>query len=72
MSLATSLDAIQFKKRGFKMRVELSMTWRAVSVTRPWLEERVEREFVMVRHVELPNWPFCRDDLTVWERRGPA
>ena len=31
-------------------------------------QERVECEFEMVRWVKLPNFPFARDDLTVWER----
>lgn len=31
-------------------------------------QKRVEREFRLVKCVRLPNWPFCRDDLTVWER----
>ena len=31
-------------------------------------QQRVEREFRLVTRVRLPNWPFCRDDLTVWER----
>ena len=31
-------------------------------------QQRVEREFKLVKHVRLPNWPFCRDDLTVWVR----
>ena len=40
--------------------------------TSPAFQQRVEREFVMVRHVVLPNLPFFRDDLKVWERREPA
>jgi len=32
-------------------------------------QRRVEREFERVATVRLPNWPFARDDLTVWRRR---
>ena len=27
------------------------------------------KEFERVATVRLPNWPFARDDLTVWRRR---
>ena len=32
-------------------------------------QRRVEKEFERVATVRLPNWPFARDDLTVWRRR---
>jgi hypothetical protein len=32
-------------------------------------QRKVQKEFERVNTVQLPNWPFARDDLTVWRRR---
>ena len=32
-------------------------------------QRKVQKEFERVNTVRLPNWPFARDDLTVWRRR---
>jgi hypothetical protein len=46
-----------------------AVDWPAGVTTSRVFQERVEREFTLVTQVQLPNWPFARDDLTVWERR---
>ena len=46
-----------------------SMDLPAGITTSRAFQDRVEREFQMVARVQLPNWHYVRDDLTVWERR---
>jgi hypothetical protein len=29
----------------------------------------LDDEFELIERVDLPNWPICRDALTIWRRR---
>ena len=31
-------------------------------------QQKLQASFTLVQTVPLPNWPWCRDQLTVWTR----